>query len=140
MISYYLPEKESSLTVYGKNIKIRGYSKVLIEVERLRGEYSVWVNTSDAKVLVSGDSLLKDVIFMGSMDLDQTGLYSFDTKSVNCKFKKLVYHSIYHSYLITFEFPLNKAYVADNAIIPQKKDNEKSEYTRFKMMDIDGTE
>jgi hypothetical protein len=140
MISYYLPEKESSLTVYGKNIKIRGYSKVLIEVERLRGEYSVWVNTSDAKVLVSGDSLLKDVIFMGSMDLDQTGLYSFDTKSVNCKFKKLVYHGIYHSYLITFEFPLNKAYVADNTVSPQKKDNEKSEYTRFKMMDIDGTE
>jgi len=137
MISYYLPEKSSSIAVLGKNVKILGYSKVILDIERLRGEFSVWVDTVDGKIFVSSDTFVRDVIYMSSTDLDMEGYYIIDNRSVSCKFLKLVYNSIHHAYLITFEFPMKKEHVSDNIHTKAKKQDDKGEFNRFKMMDFE---
>ncbi len=131
----YIPIREATLKHGGKDMPIIGIKGFVMEIERLKATYEIWVNINDAtSIVAASDNAVTSAISLAPTDMNEPASFVIDELTVSCTIKHYAYHSLKHAYLVKIEFPLMRDQV--KTYIFEKDNGNNEEQTRFDILDL----
>lgn len=131
----YIPIREATLKHGGKDMPVMGVKGFIMEIERLKATYEVWLNVNDAiSIVAASDNAVTSAISLVPTDMNEPAIFVIDETKVSCIIKHYAYHSLKHAYLVKIEFMLPRNEV--KTYIFEKDNGNDEEQTRFDILDL----
>lgn len=131
-LNSYIPAKSFNILFGNHGINVSGICTINLEIDRLQGTYTVWVDTVAGAPLIGGYDSGK--IMMSSMDVDYDVILEIDNFKTPGKIKRIDYSGMKHAYMVTIEVIIDKKKARPYMYKEDEEDT--GDFTRFDILDL----